>query len=110
MNAIERVIERWRNTGTSIPIHSLLRGHADTVMAARKGCADELERLNREVIESGFEALRAVQKCELKHDEKGHAYLYVPARSIYDVAAIVSAALARWEDANALQSDDNKNG
>ena len=33
--------------------------------------------------------LEQVAKCELKHDENGHAYLEVPCRSIFDLGAVI---------------------
>lgn len=38
-------------------------------------------------------ALRAVMACPTLHDENGHAYIRVDARSINGTAALVSAAL-----------------
>ena len=34
--------------------------------------------------------LEGIKACELKHDENGHAYLKVPARSMYDLGALVT--------------------
>ena len=56
MNAIERVIERWRKSVASgnAPIGVPQNDH-EVVQMVRTADADELERLNREVIEPGFE-------------------------------------------------------
>jgi hypothetical protein len=39
--------------------------------------------------------LKAVLGCETKHDENGHAYLKVPARSIFDLGAEISGFVKR---------------
>ncbi len=42
-------------------------------------------------------ACKAVLECETRHDENGHAYLHVPARSMCDVSMAVFGAVREAE-------------
>jgi hypothetical protein len=44
-----------------------------------------------------LDALKAVLACETRHDERGHAYLAVPARSVFDLAASISCLVKAAE-------------
>lgn len=44
-------------------------------------------------LEQARELLQAVLDCETHHDECGHAYLKVPARSLHDLGAAIAGAL-----------------
>lgn len=70
MNAIEQVIEQWRKSVASdkAPIGVPQNDH-EVVQMVRTADADELEHLNREVIEPASNALRA---CLRMTDGDGH--------------------------------------
>lgn len=44
-----------------------------------------------------YEALKAVLACATHHDENGHAYLRVPARSVNDLAFAIHVIAAKAE-------------
>ncbi len=42
-------------------------------------------------------ALKCVLDSPLKHDERGHAYLHIPARSIVDLPALIRGLINKAE-------------
>ena len=56
-----------------------------------------------EIVEQMAAVLMTVKECPLLHDENGHAYLKVGARSMLGTAAAVTSTLAAFEAAKGVQ-------
>jgi hypothetical protein len=61
-------------------------------------------RVSNEDGETARKYLEAVIRCEVKHDENGHAYIKVPSRSVFDLGYMIHVFL----NTRAIQHDGEK--
>lgn len=96
MGYVRFILDERNNTVAEVTGSALCKEpDAAFIAAARTAVPELLADLDRTVstVQGLVGLLEAVSKCELCHDENGHAYLKVPARSIFDLGAQITAAL-----------------
>ncbi len=102
----------WRRCGGStasyIAVHSdrgyIVLGMADRSQReggrAIQAPPDDEQLANARLIAAAPQllwALKAVLACEIRHDENGHAYIHVHARSIFDLPAQIREIIEQAE-------------
>ena len=102
--------KEWRRSDIANRVTTITSDATADVVALIIGGGPETEaedEANARLIAAAPDLLavcKAVLACELRHDENGHAYLHVPARSLNDLGAQIRAAISRAT--NAQGKDD----